>query len=117
MLELAEANSAKLIFFSSSEIYGDPDPKIYLQRKVIEVMFLVQDRACYDESKRVGETLCNIFHKIKGVHTNTIRPFNVFGPGMQETDYRVLPNFTSRIKVKYHFRFMVREIKLGLFVT
>ena len=61
---------------------------------------MYRTRACYDESKRVGETLCNIFHKIKGVHTNTIRPFNVFGPGMQETDYRVLPNFTSRIKGK-----------------
>ena len=55
-------------------------------------------RACYDESKRVGETLCYIFHNTHGTHTNTIRPFNVFGPGMQETDYRVLPNFASRIK-------------------
>jgi UDP-glucuronate decarboxylase len=55
-------------------------------------------RACYDESKRVGETLCYIFHNQHGTKTNTIRPFNVFGPGMQETDYRVLPNFASRIK-------------------
>jgi len=42
--------------------------------------------------------LCYIFHNTHGTHTNTIRPFNVFGPGMQETDYRVLPNFASRIK-------------------
>ena len=55
-------------------------------------------RSCYDESKRVGETLCHIFHETKGTATNTIRPFNVYGPGMQETDYRVLPNFASRIK-------------------
>ena len=48
--------------------------------------------------QRIGETLCNIYHNLKGIRTNTIRPFNVFGPGMQETDYRVLPNFTSRIK-------------------
>jgi UDP-glucuronate decarboxylase len=39
-----------------------------------------------------------VFHELKGTHTNTIRPFNVYGPGMQEADYRVLPNFASRIK-------------------
>jgi UDP-glucuronate decarboxylase len=55
-------------------------------------------RACYDESKRVGETLCYIFHTRNGTATNTIRPFNVYGPGMQESDYRVLPNFASRVK-------------------
>jgi UDP-glucuronate decarboxylase len=55
-------------------------------------------RTCYDESKRVGETLCYIFHNMHGTATNTIRPFNVFGPGMQEADYRVLPNFGSLIK-------------------
>ena len=99
MLELAERNSARLTFFSSSEIYGDPDPKnIPTKESYRGNVSCTGPRACYDESKRVGETLCNIFHKIKGVHTNTIRPFNVFGPGMQETDYRVLPNFTSRIK-------------------
>ncbi len=99
MLELAEINSAKITFFSSSEIYGDPDIKnIPTQESYRGNVSCTGPRACYDESKRVGETLCNIFHNIRGVHTNTIRPFNVFGPGMQETDYRVLPNFTSRIK-------------------
>lgn len=99
MLELAQLNSAKLTFFSSSEIYGDPDKKnIPTKESYRGNVSCTGPRACYDESKRVGETLCNIFHNIKGVHTNTIRPFNVFGPGMQETDYRVLPNFTSRIK-------------------
>ena len=99
MLELAELNSSKLTFFSSSEIYGDPDSKnIPTKESYKGNVSCVGPRACYDESKRVGETLCNIFHNLRGVHTNTIRPFNVFGPGMQETDYRVLPNFTSRIK-------------------
>lgn len=99
MLELAEQKSARLSFFSSSEIYGDPDPKnIPTKESYKGNVSCIGPRACYDESKRVGETLCNIFHNLKGVRTNTIRPFNVFGPGMQETDYRVLPNFTSRIK-------------------
>ena len=87
------------LFFSSSEIYGDPDSKnIPTKESYRGNVSCTGPRACYDESKRVGETLCHIFHNIRGVHTNTIRPFNVFGPGMQETDYRVLPNFTSRIK-------------------
>ena len=99
MLELAESNSAKFTFFSSSEIYGDPDPKnIPTKESYRGNLSCNGPRACYDESKRVGETLCNIYHNLKGICTNTIRPFNVFGPGMQETDYRVLPNFTSRIK-------------------
>lgn len=99
MLELADAKGARFSFFSSSEIYGDPDPKHVPMAESYRGNVSCQGpRACYDESKRVGETLCYIFHNTKGTATNTIRPFNVFGPGMQETDYRVLPNFASRIK-------------------
>ncbi|MDA0307067.1 MAG: NAD-dependent epimerase/dehydratase family protein [Proteobacteria bacterium] len=99
MLELAERNGARLTFFSSSEIYGDPDAKHVPTSESYRGNVAAQGpRACYDESKRVGETLCYIFHENHGVATNTIRPFNVFGPGMQETDYRVMPNFANRIK-------------------
>ncbi len=99
MLELADKHDARFTFFSSSEIYGDPDPKHVPMAESYRGNVSCQGpRACYDESKRVGETLCYIFHGTSGTHTNTIRPFNVFGPGMQETDYRVLPNFASRIK-------------------
>ena len=99
MLELADAHKARFVFFSSSEIYGDPDPKHVPTAESYRGYVGCQGpRACYDESKRVGETLCHIFHETRGTHTNTIRPFNVYGPGMQETDYRVLPNFANRIK-------------------
>ncbi|MDH5188680.1 MAG: NAD-dependent epimerase/dehydratase family protein [Rhodospirillaceae bacterium] len=99
MLQLAEANNARFTFFSSSEVYGDPDAKhVPMQESYRGNVSSMGPRACYDESKRVGETLCYIFHENNGVHTNVIRPFNVYGPGMQETDYRVLPNFASRIK-------------------
>lgn len=99
MLELARANHARLTFYSSSEVYGDPDPAhVPMQESYRGNVSSMGPRACYDESKRVGETLCYIFHEYYGVHTNIIRPFNVFGPGMQESDYRVLPNFASRIK-------------------
>lgn len=99
MLELATEHNARFTFFSSSEIYGDPDPKHVPTPESYRGHVSCQGpRACYDESKRVGETLCYIFHEKHGTKTNTIRPFNVFGPGMQETDYRVLPNFANRIK-------------------
>ncbi len=99
MLELARTNQARFAFFSSSEIYGDPDPRYVPTPESYRGNVACQGpRACYDESKRVGETLCYIFHNTFGVHTNIIRPFNVYGPGMQETDYRVLPNFASRIQ-------------------
>ncbi len=99
MLELAEKSDARFSFFSSSEIYGDPDAKhVPMQESYRGNVSCQGPRACYDESKRVGETLCYIYHTQNGTRTNTIRPFNVYGPGMQETDYRVLPNFASRIK-------------------
>lgn len=99
MLDLADRHDARFAFFSSSEIYGDPDPKHVPTAESYRGHVSCQGpRACYDESKRVGETLCYIFHTKEGTHTNVIRPFNVFGPGMQETDYRVLPNFANRIK-------------------
>lgn len=99
MLELAARNQARFTFFSSSEIYGDPDPKHVPTPESYRGHVSCQGpRACYDESKRLGETLCYIFHEMHGARTNTIRPFNVFGPGMQETDYRAMPNFASRIK-------------------
>ena len=103
MLMLAEKSNARLSFFSSSEIYGDPDAKhIPIQESYRGNVSCQGPRACYDESKRVGETLCYIYHTQKGIVTNTIRPFNIYGPGMQETDYRVLPNFASRIKSGSH---------------
>ena len=97
MLGLAKRTRAKILQASTSEVYGDPEvhPQVEDYRGNVNP---IGPRACYDESKRVGETLCYIFHTKHGTHTNVIRPFNVFGPGMQETDYRVLPNFASRIK-------------------
>lgn len=99
MLNVARKHQSRLLFFSSSEIYGDPDPKhVPTPESYRGHVSCTGPRACYDESKRLGETLCYIYHQKFGTLTNQVRPFNVYGPGMQETDYRVLPNFASRIK-------------------
>jgi UDP-glucuronate decarboxylase len=99
MLEAAKKLQARVLFFSSSEIYGDPDPRyVPIQESYRGNVSCQGPRACYDESKRLGETLCYIYHELHGVSVSTVRPFNIFGPGMQESDYRVLPNFANRIK-------------------
>lgn len=99
MLEFARKRNSRFVFFSSSEIYGDPDPAHVPTPESYRGNVSCQGpRACYDESKRLGETLCYIFHESFGLHTNTIRPFNVFGPGMRENDYRVLPSIASALK-------------------
>jgi len=98
-LELAKARpGTRIAFFSSSEIYGDPDAKnLPTKESYRGNVACLGPRACYDMSKRLGETLIQIYHQQHGVFGTIIRPFNVYGPGMQKTDYRVLPNFASRI--------------------
>ncbi len=97
-LEIARQSGARMLFFSSSEIYGDPDPQsIPTPETYRGNVACLGPRACYDESKRLGETLCQIYYEQFGVAACMVRPFNVFGPGMQQTDYRVLPNFASQI--------------------
>tara|TARA_B100000242_G_C43029522_1_gene479529 strand:- start:295 stop:1347 length:1053 start_codon:yes stop_codon:yes gene_type:complete len=98
-LELSKEKKSKFIFFSSSEIYGDPDiNNIPIKESYNGNLPSMGSRSCYDEGKRVGETLTYIYNRKFNIHTNVIRPFNVFGPGMQETDYRVLPNFAKLIR-------------------
>ncbi len=100
-LEIAREKGSRFTFFSSSEIYGDPAPQYVPTPESYRGHVSCQGpRACYDESKRAAETLCYIYAGNFGVHTNTIRPFNVYGPGMREKDYRVLPNFANRIKAQ-----------------
>ncbi len=95
MLELARRKHVKsFLFASSSEVYGDPDnqhvPTVETYNGNVSV---VGPRACYDESKRFGETMCLTFQRVFGVPVKVVRPFNVYGPGIRPDDYRVLPNF------------------------
>ena len=99
LLDFSKKNRSKFIFFSSSEIYGNPDNKNIPTKETYNGnVSSIEDRSCYDEGKRVGETLC-YFYKIKDkVDVAIFRPFNVFGPGMPKNDYRVFPRFFSSIK-------------------
>jgi UDP-glucuronate decarboxylase len=97
LLELARKNKELegFLFFSSSEIYGDPDPKAVPTPETYHgYVSSVGPRACYDESKRLGETISTIYHQQFNVPIKIVRPFNVFGPGMKHNDRRVIPMFT-----------------------
>lgn len=87
-----------LLFFSSSEIYGDPtDGNIPTPETYRGNVACTGPRACYDESKRFCETLCVNFSKVYNLPIKTARPFNNFGPGLKITDGRVIPDFAGNI--------------------
>lgn len=97
LLELARKNKdlEGFVFFSSSEIYGDPDPKAVPTPETYHgYVSSVGPRACYDESKRLGETISTVYQQRFNVPVSIVRPFNVFGPGMKHNDRRVIPMFT-----------------------
>ncbi len=86
------------LFFSTSEIYGNPSPEnIPTPESYPGVVSCTGPRACYDESKRYGETLCVNFHRQYDLPIKMARPFNNYGPGLKISDKRVLPDFASDI--------------------
>lgn len=87
-----------ILFFSTSEIYGDPDPENIPTKETYRGnVSCTGPRACYDESKRYGETLCVNFARQFGLPITTARPFNNYGPGLKITDKRVIPDFAQDI--------------------
>ena len=86
------------LFFSTSEIYGDPDKnQIPTSEDYRGNVSCTGPRACYDESKRYGETLCVNFAKQYDLPISIARPFNNYGPGLKITDGRVLPDFIKNV--------------------
>lgn len=92
-------NIKGFVFYSSSEVYGDPTadniptPETY--RGNVDCQ---GPRACYDESKRFGETMCYLFNKKYNMPITIIRPFNNYGPGMRLNDARVPADFANAIR-------------------
>ena len=87
-----------LLFFSSSEIYGDPtEDNIPTPETYRGNVSCTGPRARYDESKRFGETLCVNFSRVYDLPIKIVRPFNNFGPGLRITDGRVIPDFAKDI--------------------
>ena len=86
------------LFFSSSEIYGNPAPEnVPTPETYWGNVSCTGPRACYDESKRFGETLCVNFTQQHGIPIKVARPFNNYGPGLKLTDRRVIPDFARDV--------------------
>ena len=86
------------LFFSSSEIYGDPISSfIPTNEEYRGNVSCYGPRACYDESKRFGETLCYIYSKQFNMPIIVARPFNNYGPGMNLKDKRLPADFANQI--------------------
>lgn len=84
------------LFFSSSEIYGDPDPScIPTDEEYRGNVSCHGPRACYDESKRFGETMAWVYAKQFGMPITIARPFNNYGPGMRVGDKRLPADFAK----------------------
>lgn len=92
MLGLAKRVKAKIFQASTSEIYGEPQvhPQTELYCGNVNTL---GPRACYDEGKRVAETLFFDYHRQHGVEIKVARIFNTYGPNMHPQDGRVVSNF------------------------
>lgn len=88
-----------LVFYSSSEVYGDPTPENIPTPETYRGNVDCQGpRACYDEAKRFGETMCYLFHEKYHMPITIIRPFNNYGPGMRLNDARVPADFANAVR-------------------
>jgi UDP-glucuronate decarboxylase len=86
------------LFFSSSEVYGDPDTDhIPTGEEYHGNVSFTGPRSCYDESKRFGETMCMLFAQRYGLPIGVARPFNNYGPGMRLNDKRVPADFALSV--------------------
>ena len=96
MLELARHGVRSMLHLSSSEIYGDPSPDmIPTPESYRGNVSSTGPRACYDESKRLGETLCTTYFRAHGTPVKVLRPFNVYGPGQRLDDRRIMPDLMA----------------------
>lgn len=92
MLGLAKRVHARILQASTSEVYGDPEvhPQPESYRGCVNPIGI---RSCYDEGKRVAETLFFDYHRVHGVEIKVMRIFNTYGPKMHPSDGRVVSNF------------------------
>ena len=95
LLEIAKDKKiTSMLFLSSSEIYGDPDifptPESYVGK-----VSCTGPRACYDESKRLAETVSILYYQQYNIPIKIARPFNVYGPYLNLNDGRVIPDFMN----------------------
>jgi UDP-glucuronate decarboxylase len=95
VLGLAKRCKARILHASTSEVYGDPE--VHPQKEDYwGHVNPIGPRSCYDEGKRVAESLCMNYHESHGLEVRIIRIFNTYGPRMDPHDGRVISNFITQ---------------------
>lgn len=98
LLNLArEKKSEKLLFFSTSEVYGTTEGIDTIAEDDLGKVNPTAVRSCYAESKRMGENLCVSFAHQFNINTSIVRPFHTYGPGLSFDDGRVFADFVANI--------------------
>lgn len=95
VLRYANATKARVLYTSTSEVYGDPEVEVQDEDYRGNVA-TIGPRACYDEGKRMGETICYDYHTEHGTDIRLVRIFNSYGPYMDINDGRVVSNFITQ---------------------
>ena len=95
VLGLAKRCNARVLHASTSEVYGDPAVHPQTEDYWGHVN-PIGPRSCYDEGKRIAESLCMNYHTSHGVQVRIIRIFNTYGPRMDPNDGRVVSNFINQ---------------------
>jgi nucleoside-diphosphate-sugar epimerase len=95
LTKYAHQHGSKILFASTSEVYGDP--KEHPQKETYwGNVNPIGVRSCYDESKRYGEMVISVFQKEYQIDSRVVRIFNTYGPRMDPKDGRIIPNFVSQ---------------------
>lgn len=96
MLELAKKNNAKILLTSTSEIYGEPKESPQNEEYMGNVN-TIGPRSCYDEGKRIAETLMMDYNRKYNTNIRIARIFNTYGPNMDKNDGRVITNIIMQV--------------------
>lgn len=99
VFELAKEKAAKVFFTSTREVYGKVDENIeFIKETDMGVVDCLERRACYPESKRIAETICNSYYYQYGIKYNIIRIAHVYGPGMNiDGDGRIMSDIIEKV--------------------
>lgn len=99
LIKLARKNDVEsFLYFSSGEVYGEVKAEdIPIMEDTFGYLNCAKVRACYGESKRMGENICVSYHAQYGVPAKIVRPFHTYGPGMALDDGRVFADFVANI--------------------
>lgn len=104
LMKIAQKNEVdSFLYFSSGEVYGEvSEEQIPIKEETFGYLNCANVRACYGESKRMGENICVSYHQQYGVRSRIVRPFHTYGPGMDLNDGRVFADLVANVVNRQH---------------